>query len=394
MCDVSSARPARLRHFRTTADAIADGLVRRVSASESAKDAYVGGNEYTYRVDAGPLLDAASALADTLRSLGVWVGDVGDAFAAVDGDDLDDTHSLADDTLIANLPPEQRDDPFREGEGVTPSLDDWEPVPGVEPPPWLDPLRGTDTVLDWTEPALAAAVGHYLQRVSGYTRATGTEVAGYVRYDPRFGGRAILGRFATAADLDRFGRWVGRGAVGISFAAGAAEQWFSDEGLDTGERIGRAAWMGGWTAAGSGLGGWGGAAIGGAACAAGGVTAPAAPVCALAGGIIGGIGGGAAFSWVADQMPWMDDPDPAERDHDDLADGIASFDLEPVQEMAPLVAEAARTASEDNQALIDGLLLDPTLRHEHYPDAPAPAPLEPLTDEEIEEILAWAEPHP
>lgn len=383
----SSARPARLRHFRNTADAITEGMVRRAGDAESAQEAYVGGQESTYRVDVGPILEAVSALAETLRGLGLWVGGVGDAFAAVDDDDLDGTHSLDDATLIANLPPDQRDDPFREDEALTPELIGWDPASGTEPPPWLDPLQGTDSVLDWTEPALAAAVGHYLQRVSGYTRATGVPVGGYVRFDPRHGGRALLGRFASASELDSFGRWVGRAGTVISFASGAAGQWFSDEGMDTGERVVRATTMGTATAAGSGLGVWGGMAAGGGACAAGVVTAPAAPFCAAAGGIIGGIGGGAIGSWVADQLPWMDDPDPAERDHDDLADDIAGFDDEPVDEMVPLVDEAGRAQSSEDQALIDAMLLDPELRLDYYPDGPTGPLYPPLTDEEIQEII-------
>lgn len=242
---------------------------------------------------------------------------------------------------------------------------------------------------------MAAAVGHYLQRVSGYTRASGVQVSGYVRFDPRYGGKALLGPFATASEFDSFGRWVGRAGTVISFASGAGAQWFSDEGMDTGERVVRATTMGTATAAGSGLGVWGGAAAGGAACAAGVVTAPAAPFCAIGGGIIGGIGVGAAFSWAADQLPWMDDPDPAERDHDDLADDIASFDDDVVDEMVPVVDQAGSAESNRRQAPFDGVLgyVDPDVIHDRYSDAPE-AVTPQLTDEEIEEILEYVDSNP
>jgi hypothetical protein len=121
------------------------------------------------------------------------------------------------------------------------------------------------------------------------------------------------------------------------------------------------------------------------------VTAPAAPVCAFAGGVIGGLIGGGVGDWVADQLPWMDEPDPGERDHDDLVDEIGSFDEEPVEEIMPVIHQAGLDESGRSQMFVDGLILDPEMRLDRYPDAPTGPLMEPLTDEEIRELIDYAE---
>ncbi len=96
-----SARPDRLRAFRVTAGEIADGLVTRRAALLDALHAYEGGTEPAFRAPARGGVAAVGSTVSLVRELGGFVGAVGDAFAAVSGDEVVDTTPA---TIEARLP--------------------------------------------------------------------------------------------------------------------------------------------------------------------------------------------------------------------------------------------------------------------------------------------------
>jgi hypothetical protein len=96
--------------------------------------------------------------------------------------------------------------------------------------------------------------------------------------------------------------------------AGAADQWYADAGLPLGERVVRSGTRGASAAFGSVAGAW---ALTSLACG------PGAPACATVAGIVGAFGGSWLFDEVTDELPWMDEPGPAERDLGEVRDRVA-----------------------------------------------------------------------
>ncbi|MCC5949028.1 MAG: hypothetical protein JJT89_11285 [Nitriliruptoraceae bacterium] len=151
----------------------------------------------------------------------------------------------------------------------------------------------------WSNTTVGAAFGtvdqidrRLVQRVEGYTRANGTQVAGYSRW--RAGYAERMNRVMTASQASGLAPWVRAGARALPFAGALGGQVLDDRGdpsLSRGDRIARAGFAttveGSFAFAG---------AKGGAAAGALALSWAAPPVGPIVGGVVGGAVGGFAGS--------------------------------------------------------------------------------------------------
>lgn len=147
-----------------------------------------------------------------------------------------------------------------------------------------------------------------ISRVGSYTRASG-DVSEYWRYVPAdrapIGSQALRG-LLSAGQIARgltVIKWVGRASTVLTIGVSGYEQWNSDAGLPTGERVTRAAVVGGSTGAGALAGAEAGATFGGwAGLACGPLAEICVPVGFGLGGIGGGLVGGLAGTWFGREV--------------------------------------------------------------------------------------------
>jgi hypothetical protein len=334
------ARPDRLRRFRVTAGALADGLAVRAAALEGAVDAYRLRTERAFEVDARPLVDAVRALGLTVRELGDWVGQVGDAFASLPA--LGGVALGSADDLRAALPAG-----LRFGSGAT---------SGAGGPGGSGWARG--------------AVGFTVQAVvaGGVDARDLRAVASVIGSGTRVGG-ALAGAADHPAAMP-IGRFLDVGAAAAAGAAETHQRWVGEPDRPAVERGARAALDGALAAAGS----YGGAAAG--AWAGGTVCAPVpavAPACAAVGARAGGWAGSNAAEAVSD-LVLGDEAEPWERDPAGLAREVADIDHALVDAVAPFVEEAAGTARAAADRHADFVVDHPWLWDDGYAGVPATAP--------------------
>ena len=200
--------------------------------------------------------------------------------------------------------------------GVGPFNPGFQPWPGSSgyPPPWVDALQNGSFILN--DAALTGVVkgssqfgSHFTTGASGYTRANGTVVQPYVRYQPGYAGRlnpVVSANTANSKWLGRAGKFGTAGGFVIPGVVQAAEDWDRDD-LDGADKAGRVAtrigFMGGGAWAGASVGATVGASIG---AFFGPADVATVPIGGAIGGIVGGIAGSSAGGWVADRLPWMD----------------------------------------------------------------------------------------
>jgi hypothetical protein len=289
------AHPDRLRQFRVTAGAMADGLAVRRESLHAAVAGYEGSTEPLYRADCRAALEGVRALGVALRELGEWVGRVGDAFETLP--EIDGVHLGRLERLVAALPPELRTD------------DDWAAAGGGSVGSRARPSRGRG-----------------LQPNPGATAAT-----------------MFLGAVDVGGGLQLLAQGLAEGR-----ARADAER---DRGaLD---RLARGAIDGGASVAGTVGGSNLGQATGAAVCA----EAPAlVPACGAVGSAIGGALGRRAGEWVTDRV-LGEEPEPWERDPGRLANEIAELDPAEVEALEPMV-EQAREESADRAGRHTDFVLD------------------------------------
>ncbi len=315
MTEDASCIPDRLVRFNDTAQAMADGLYRRVGPLTDALSAYVAACDPQYVVDCRDSTAAVSEWRGDFRAFGTWTADVGRAFEAAD----ENGGYVTD-----YLPEMWADDPFLGVPEAAPGEED--PIGGDQdgPPQWLETLQeggdlagiSSELIKGYAEllTALPESVTVTVRVVNGSVEvlSDGAVVARYTEME-------LTARLITPTagpGLTAAGKWLGRAGNILGFVTGFAEQYVGDEGLPPGERLLRA------TTKGIGVGG------GAMAGAAGGATlglgcGPVAPVCSPVLAIGGGIAGAILGDELTDLLPWMDEPEPGEYDLEAVEDAIA-----------------------------------------------------------------------
>ena len=352
----ASARPQRLLNLAETTGAIADALTTRAGWIEDDWQSYTLANGVDWRFDAGGLPGALRAWAETLRAIGEFTGSVGAAFLEADSDDPGERHELSEGRLRGLLPCDMRE--LLDESTATDEIDWGDPD---DPPPWLE-------ALDFS----AMAVGHVASGVDAWEVAYVVGSGSASRWAPET--PAVLGRFATPAQLARFATLFSFGLSGLSgLAAGAGQAEADAASLNytDSEIATRATARGVGTAGGAFL-----ASVGGA-WAASTLCGPGAPVCAGAVIITVGVGGTSATDWFLGTV--IDEPGPAEHDPDvvrDQIDGVAPGTLlrdipddtwdviEPVEQVGDDVGQAAFDARHPYLDA-DAILADPRLIAAH-----------------------------
>jgi hypothetical protein len=340
------ARPERLQQLRVTAGGLADGLARRRGELADAIAAYQARTERAYEADCRGVADAVDGVGRAVRELGLWVGEVGDAFERLPSV-FGELHLGGIGQLLAGLPPalqlEPADSGGRGGEvgaaagalGLT--------VASAA-------TRGaTPSQLD----VLAVTVGRE-SAVAAVTRAVDDTPAG-----------PVVGRLL---DL------MGVALVGIDEGV---RRWSSEPDRETIERLARATFDGLLAAGGT----YGGATVGGGLATAACVPAmgPAAPGCGAVGSLVGGRVGRRVAEVVSDAI-LGDESEPWERDAEALADEIADVDDEAFDAVEPLLDEAEAEATEAADRHNDFILDHEWLWDDEHRDAPHHAPPPPAPD--------------
>lgn len=326
---VVAARPERLQRFRVVGAEVAEALGGRAGALDDAAFTHEARTEPTYQVRVRQLVPAVAALAAALEDLGTWVGQVGDAFVAADGDGGDGGDGPVGlprwtfDRLFATLPTGVVPGRALLGPATTPQ-GPFPPGEEPDPAPTLldflgaagDPLAVVEAVLEVAEAGggVAAAAGR------------GTTVAGLLSSRP-------FHRIVTGAG------WAG---AGLGVVTGAGGRWIDDQPLDlsVAERVGRAAAQAGietGSAAASGV--LAATVVRGVSSAIG---APAGPVGVVVTTVVGSYVGGWIGQRVADAA-LDDEPDPVPPG--ELGDDIAEGDTEVIDDvLADLTGGAGGTA--------------------------------------------------
>lgn len=333
------ARPERLRQFRVTAGALADGLAFRCAELDAAVDRYRVATERAYEADCGPAADTVAALGLAVRHLGEWVGRVGDAF-----DDLTTMGGVAfgsSDLLLAALPPELR----LTGEAGSTS--------GASGPGGIDLASAGLTF------ARAAAVGIGPRQLDALAVIVGPErqlgrVLASAAESPRVAG---IARYVAVLDAAQHG------------VAEGAHRWQSEPDRPWAERGGRAAFDGALTAAGSYGGTVAGERIATQACTPFVGPVAAAAVCGPVGATHGAGVGRRAAEAVSDHL-LGDEPEAWERDPQAVADEIADVDPVVFDAVEPMIVDAAAAASADADRHADFVMEHPWRWSVEYPDAP------------------------
>jgi hypothetical protein len=338
------ARPDRLRRFRLTAGALAEGLTTRQVALADAVDHYRSLTERAYEADCEAAVDAIRALGRAVQELGEWVGRVGDAFdelPSVDGVNLGPVPDL-----LAALPPELRLTDVGNDDGNT-SLGDVD-------------LAGTGLTL-----VRMAALGAHPRDLAAVAAVVGPE---------RATGRALAGA-AQSVSGHALGRFLDGAQAVASGAREGWRRWESEPDREAPERVGRAAVDGLLNAAGGFGGSSAGAAAGSSLCAG---SVVAGPLCASVGARAGGALGATVAERISD---WAlgDEPERWERDPGALAAEVA--DADPTAEgVAPMLEEAAADAEAAARRHADFVLDHPWLWDDEYADAPEHAAPPPAAD--------------
>jgi hypothetical protein len=326
----SACRPERLVRFDGTLDAVADGLARRRGTLDDALAAYRATCDVDLRAPTVDTVEVLRGFGGGLRDFGNWVGGVGRAFKDAIGSgqhDYDEVYTFDDGRVLEylSLYLDPGADPYR---GVTEGAGSWLAA-GIgldydqdEPPAWIDYLAAGGTIGDVMSPLLQGSADG-LSRLPQFASLTvRLEGGGLVIY----GDEALAAAFSAqlharirlpvgqASRLATASTWVGRIGTGMAGVAGAADQWYADAGLPLGERVLRSGTRGASAAFGSVAGAW---ALTSLACG------PGAPACATVAGIVGAFGGSWLFDEVTDELPWMDEPGPAERDLGEVRDRVA-----------------------------------------------------------------------
>ena len=299
----ASARPERLRHLAETTTAVAEALTRRAGHLEDAYDAYVLANGPDWRIDVSALDEALLAWAETLTGIGAFVGQVGTAFESAGGSGGDGVVTVAEYRMLALLPCDARI--VAEAAWGAAEVDWGDPE---EPPEWIEELGTTSMV-----------VGHLSEGVDAVEVAFVVGSGADARRS--LATPAVLGRFASAEAMARFGNALGWGAAGLAGVAAGLEQWVGDGGtvnFTDHELAARAATRGVGTGAASLAGGAAGTVAATYLCG------PGWPACA--GVVIVGAGAAATFGGdrVLDRV--LDRPGPAQHDPDLVADHVTGYE--------------------------------------------------------------------
>jgi hypothetical protein len=347
------ARPERLRQFRRTAQAMADGLAWRRGELADAVGEYRSRTEPAYEADCDGLLAALEAIAGAVRALGEWVGRVGDAFEL--GIPFGGVRLMTAGELAAALPPELRL-PRTEGAGG-----------GHEG-------RGDPAV------AVAGATG------MGLTVASAAAAA--IRPADLEAVAAVVGRESAAdrrvgaagdaprpARVTRLLEVLGLLQVGLGEAG---HRWEREPDRPTGERVARAGVDGALAAAGTLAGGRAGGMAAAAACAP--ALGAAALACAPVGAGPGAGLGRRGAEWLSDQLLGPE-PESWEREPERLAAEIGDVDEEVLDEVAPAIEEARAGARERARAHADFVLDHPWLWDDDHAGAPHHEPPPPAPDQ-------------
>jgi hypothetical protein len=203
----ASARPQRLLNLAETTGAIADALTTRAGWIEDDWVTYTLRNGVDWRFDAGDLPGALRAWAETLRAIGEFTGGVGGAFLVADSGDADAYHELSEGRLRDLMPCDMR---VRLDESTATDEVDWGDPD--DPPAWLD-------ALDYS----AMVVGHAGSAVDAWDVAYVVGSGAAAEWAPET--PAVLGRFATPAQLAKFATLFSVGSAGLAgLAAGAGRR--------------------------------------------------------------------------------------------------------------------------------------------------------------------------
>lgn len=348
----ASARPQRLLNLAETTGAIADALTTRAGWIEDDWETYTLYNGVDWRFDAGDLPGALRAWAATLRKIGEFTGGIGAAFLVADSDDAGDRHELSEGRLRELMPCDMR--VFLDESTATDEVDWGDPD---DPPPWLD-------ALDYS----AMAVGHAGSAVDAWDVAYVMGSGAGAEWAPET--PAVLGRFATPAQLAKFATLFSFGSAGLSgLAAGSSQERADAASLNytDSEITARATTRGVGTAGGalasSAVGVW----------AAGIACGPGAPVCAGAVIITVGVFGTSVTDRLVGAV--VGEPGPAQHDPEVVRDqivGVAPGTLlrdipdytwdviEPVEQAGD---DAGRAAFDARHPYLDAdaILADPNL---------------------------------
>jgi hypothetical protein len=327
----SACRPERLVRFDGTLDAVADGLARRRGTLDDALAAYRATCDVELRAPTVDTVEVLRGFGGGLRDFGGWVGGVGRSFEDAIGSgehDYDEVYTYDDGQVLEylSLYLDSGADPYR---GIPEGAGSWLAA-GVgldhdqdEPPAWIGYLAAGGDIGDVMSPLLQGSADGLARLPEFASLTVRFEGAGLVVY----GDEALAAAFSAqlharvrlpvgqASRLATASTWVGRIGTGMAGVAGAADQWYADAGLPLPERVVRSGTRGAAAAGGS---------VAGAAIAVGVLCGPGAPACATVAGIAGAFGGSYLADWAVDLLPYMDDPEPAERDLSAVADRIAA----------------------------------------------------------------------
>lgn len=356
----ASARPQRLLNLAETTSAIADAFTTRAGWVEDDWETYTLYNGVDWRFDAGDLPGALRAWAETLRTIGEFTRGVGGAFLVADSGDPGGYHELGEGRLRDMMPCGMR---VRLDESTATDEVDWGDPD--DPPAWLD-------ALDYS----AMVVGHAGSAVDAWNVAYVVGSGAAAAWAPET--PAVLGRFATPAQLAKFATLFSLGSAGLAgLTAGSRQRQADAASLNytDSEITARATARGVGTAGGALVSS--AAGVGAASIACG----PGAPVCAGAVIITVGVFGTSITDKVLNAF--IEEPGPAEHDPDvvrDQIDGVAPDTLlrdipgytwnviEPVEQAGDDAGQAAFDARHpylDTEAM----LADPRLIAAH--DLPA-----------------------
>jgi hypothetical protein len=344
-----SARPDRLGHLRTTAGGIADGLRQREGQLDRAVDRYRARTEPAFQAECGRTDEALAAFAASIAFLGEWVGQVGDAFAEAGG--LGGIHLLTEELLFAALPSHL----VPGGEfGVADGL------------PALDPGRVAGAGLGL---ATALATNPHPQQLAALSRLVGPD---------RQAGRWLSRGAASPAahDAARYVAVLGALTIGIDEAG---HRWRSEPDRHWAERSARAAFDGAVAAGATYGGGAAGQELGTAVCSP--IVGPvaAAAVCGPVAAAQAAPAARRAGEALTDLL-LGDEPEPWEREPDDVAAQIVEVDEELLAEVQPFLDEAAELGAVAADRHADFVMDHPWLWDDAFADAPVVANPNPVPD--------------